>query len=55
MNDRNYYRMLSDQELVEHVRYGTDVNWHELAIVLSERLVRVREDILDEVGRDDWD
>ena len=54
MNDRNYYRMLSDQELVEHVRYGTDVNWHELAIVLSERLVRVREDILDEVGRDDW-
>ena len=54
MNDRNYYRMLSDQELVEQVRYGTDVNWHELAIVLSERLVRVREDVLDEIGRGDW-
>ena len=54
MNDRNYYRMLSDQELVEQVRYGADVNWHELAIVLAERLVRVREDILDEIGRGDW-
>ena len=54
MNDRNYYRMLSDQELVEHVRYGTDINWSEIALVLAERLVRVREDVLDEIGRGDW-
>jgi beta-N-acetylglucosaminidase len=49
MHDRNYYRMLSNAELVDQVRYGTDVNWHELAIVLAERLEMVREDILDEI------
>ena len=38
MHDRNYYRTMSDRELLEQVRYGTDVNWHELAIVLAERL-----------------
>jgi hypothetical protein len=48
-HDRNYYRMLTNAELVEQVRYGTDVNWHELAIVLAERLETVREDTLDEI------
>jgi hypothetical protein len=48
-HDRNYYRMLSNDELVDHVVYGNDVNWHELAIVLAERLEMVREDILDEI------
>lgn len=49
MHDRNYYRMLTNAELVEQVRYGQDVNWHELAIVLAERLETVREDTLDEL------
>jgi len=49
MHDRNYYRMLTNAELVEQVRYGQAVNWHELAIVLAERLETVRDDILDEL------
>lgn len=49
MHDRNYYRMLTNDGLVDHVVYGTDVNWHELAIVLAERLETVREDTLDEL------
>jgi hypothetical protein len=49
MHDRNYYRMLTNAELVEQVRYGTGINWHELAIVLAERLETVREDTLDEL------
>lgn len=49
MHDRNYYRMLTNAELVEQVRYGTEINWHELAIVLAERLETVRDGILDEL------
>jgi len=37
-HDRSYYRMLTNDGLVDHVIYGNDVNWHELAIVLAERL-----------------
>lgn len=38
--DRDYYRMLEDHELIEAVRYALRdrVNWEELAIVLAERL-----------------
>ena len=48
-HDRNYYRMLSNAELVELATYEQDTNWHELAIVLAERLETVREDTLDEL------
>jgi hypothetical protein len=37
-HDRNYYRTMSDRELLEEARRGAHVNWHELAIVLAERL-----------------
>ena len=36
--DRTYYRSLSDRELVEQATYGVNVDWQELAIVLSERV-----------------
>lgn len=47
-NDRSYYRMLPDSELMDLVTYGTDIDWHELAIVLAERLreARVRRYVL---------
>lgn len=37
-NDRSYYRQLSYHELMDTVKVGINVNWHELAIVLAERL-----------------
>lgn len=36
--DRDYYRALSNNELREEVKRGIKVDWHELAIVLEERL-----------------
>jgi hypothetical protein len=36
--DRDYYRALRDAELLHEVDYGINVDWKELAIVLSERL-----------------
>lgn len=50
-DDRNYYRCLDTEELKEAVRYGlADTNWHELAIVLAERLDTIRRETLDEMG-----
>lgn len=37
-NDRNYYRQLGHNELLDTVQMGINVNWQELAIVLAERL-----------------
>jgi hypothetical protein len=36
--DRDYYRAQSNAELREEAKRGTNVDWHELAIVLEERL-----------------
>ena len=38
-NDRNYYRMLEDEELIELAK---SVNTTELAIVLAERLRKAK-------------
>lgn len=38
--DRDYYRALANSELREEVKYGVKVDWHELAIVLEERLYK---------------
>lgn len=38
-NDRNYYRMLDDEELVELAK---SVDTSELAIVLAERLKKAK-------------
>lgn len=43
--DRSHYRKLSTFELWELTRYSTDANWHELAIVLGERLETVRAEV----------
>lgn len=42
--DRNYYNMLDDEELMHLVRYPQPdrTDWHELAIVLAERLKKQR-------------
>ena len=42
IKDRTYYRMLTDEQLVQRVRYPDDENWEELAFVLAERLREVR-------------
>jgi hypothetical protein len=39
MNDRNYYRMLSDEELIELAK---NVATNELSLVLAERLRKAR-------------
>jgi hypothetical protein len=36
--DRSYYRLRTTQELIAEARYGIDVDWYELALVLAERL-----------------
>jgi hypothetical protein len=36
--DRNYYRAQANAELREETKRGVNVDWHELAIVLEERL-----------------
>ena len=43
-NDRNYYRMLDDEELVELAK---SVETTELAIVLAERLHKARRKLED--------
>lgn len=44
VKDRNYYNMLDDEELLHLVRYPQPdrMDWHELAIVLAERLKKQR-------------
>jgi hypothetical protein len=36
--DRDYYRGLSNNLLIEEQRRGVRVNWQELSVVLAERL-----------------
>ncbi len=36
--DRDFYRGFSDKELLDEVNYAINPDWHELAIVLAERL-----------------
>lgn len=43
--DRSYYRKLSTFDLWELTHYGIDVNWHELAIALGERISTVHDEI----------
>lgn len=50
--DRSYYRKLSTFELWELTCYSTDANWHELAIVLGERLGTVRAEVEAEFYED---
>lgn len=38
--DRDYYRALTNRELINEADYGLHVAWKELAIALSERLER---------------
>lgn len=40
MNDRDYYRALTNGELLTHIKEAVPahVDWHEAAIVLAERL-----------------
>jgi hypothetical protein len=46
--DRNYYRKLSVFELWEETKYGINVDWHELAIALGERLETIRDEVYEE-------
>ena len=41
MTDRNYYRMLDDEELIAIAKHSTD----ELALVLGERLLEAIREI----------
>jgi hypothetical protein len=55
MDDRNYYRRLSDRELIELAKH---VNTSELSVVLAERLKQAKtklEEIRDEEDEDDED
>ncbi len=36
--DRDYYRALSTDELLDEVKYAISPRWEELSIVLAERL-----------------
>lgn len=36
--DRNYYRQMTNKELVEQAETYMHTNWQELAIVLAERV-----------------
>ena len=47
--DRSYYRLLSTSELEELTHYGIDVDWHELAIAVCERLQTIRDEVYEEV------
>jgi len=47
--DRDYYRGMSTKELREEVHYGINVDWKELAIALSERLMAIRDEVYDEI------
>lgn len=38
MKDRNYYRAMTNGELIEETRRGVHVSWEELAVVLAERV-----------------
>jgi hypothetical protein len=51
MNDRNYYRMLDDDELLELTK---SVDTSELAIVLGERLKKTKRK-LEELRYEDED
>ena len=47
--DRDYYRGMPLKELREQVHYGINVDWKELAIALSERLMAIRDEVYDEI------
>lgn len=44
--DRDYYACLSTDQLEEEVKYGINVDWHELCIALAARLEKAKQDIL---------
>jgi hypothetical protein len=43
--DRQYYRALSDRTLLDEINEPGPINYHELAIVLAERLSRALLDL----------
>lgn len=51
VRDRNWYRMLTDGELIQHCRERTDLS--ELEVVLLERMTGINEFYLRAVRRDD--
>lgn len=50
--DRNDYRSMATKELQHEVKYPTNPDWQELAIVLAERLDTIRRETIDDM-RDD--
>lgn len=46
---RDDYRAMTTRELREQVHYGINVDWKELAIALSERLMAIRDEVYDEI------
>ena len=46
--DRDYYRGMTNKELVDEVKWETHPQWKELAIVLAERLE-------DKLRINDWE
>jgi anti-sigma28 factor (negative regulator of flagellin synthesis) len=40
--DRNYYRQMTNKELVEQAETYMHTNWQELAIVLAERVTSLK-------------
>ncbi len=52
MDDRNYYRKLDDEELIELAKY---VNTSELSVVLAERLKKTKTKLETLLGDEDDD
>lgn len=40
--DRDYYSCLTTDELEEEVKYGINVDWHELCLALAARLDKAK-------------
>lgn len=38
IKDRDYYRALTNRELVDEVKRAVDIAWQEIAVVLAERV-----------------
>ena len=50
IKDRDYYRGLTTNALIEEVQRGVGVNWQEISVVLVERLYDTRDEFY-EAGR----
>jgi hypothetical protein len=58
IKDRTYYRSMDLTEILEEVKLGINVNWHEMAIALSEMLedeVKDKDEAASDAAYDgDW-